>query len=109
MLIEYLEEYIGSEVEILEYNSNSNMTTDYVVRFKENVPENKYDTTILLDFHAIYVYSNNTKFADLSMIMSKHHNDVISGNQYAQYITKTVYKYQNYRWIETTDTPFLYL
>ena len=109
MLIEHLEEYIGSEVEILEYNSNTNMTTDYVVKFKENIPENKYDTTILLDYHAIYVYSNNTRFVDSSMIISKHHNNVITGNQYAQYIDKPVYKYQNYRWIETTDIPFLYL
>jgi len=108
MLIEHLEEYVGSEVEILEYNSNSNMTTDYVVKFKENIPENKYDATILLDYHAVYVYSRDTKFADASII-SKHHNNVITGNQYAQYINGPVYKYQNYRWVETTDSPFLYL
>ena len=109
MLIEHLEEYIGNEVEILEYNSNSNMSTDYVVRFKENVPKNKYDTTILVEYHAIYVYSNNTRFVNPTMIISKHHNNVITGNQYAQYINQPVYKYQNYRWVETTDSPFLYL
>ena len=112
VLIVHLVEKIGIEIEIVEYNSNMNCSTDYVVKFKEKVPDHYYGTFMLINYLAVYLYSTNEKFTRPSMLLCKHHYNVDTGNQYVQYITgptTSVYNEINYRLVETTDTPFLFL
>ena len=106
-LIECLTKKIGIKPEIIEYNSNINCTTDYVIKFKENVPE--HGTFMLIDYCAIYLHSTNETFTRPSMLLCKHHYNVDTGNQYIQYISSPTYKEINYRLVETTDTPFMLL
>ena len=110
-LIIHLRKMIGIEPEIIEYNSNYNCTTDYVIKFKENIAE-KNGQCVFIQYPElpVYLYSNNREFTRPSMLLAKHHYNLITGNQYTQYdITKPVYKYENYKFVETEETPFLFL
>lgn len=62
---------------------------------------------MLIDYLAVYLHSTNETFTCPSMLICKHHYNVINGSHYEQY-NANVYKYENYRLV-TTDTPFLYL
>ena len=110
MLIEELSKCIGIEIEILEYNIYFNGMTGYVIQFKQ--PISSYPPMIVINYIPLYLYDTNIHFVNSDRIVAKHHHNVLTKHQYCQYeknLTQGVYKYENYRWVKTMDTPFLYV
>lgn len=117
-LVKHIEDYIGITVEIIEYNSQSNVRNDYIIQFKETIPEDKYEKIkqgnayIIIDYYANRIYTDNTMFGSPTMTIAQHHYNVTTKTEYLKYpntSSPSVYKYEICRWVETLDTPFLYL
>jgi hypothetical protein len=117
-LVKHIEDFVGIAVEILEYSSHINIRDDYTIQFKEPIPAEKYEliqkgnSYIMIDYYASRIYTDTSAFGSPSMIVSQHHYNFTTKKRYSKSSNGSkpyICKYENYRWVSTTDTPFVYL